>query len=77
MCIVTKHRKNDIDQRTLVDNYQAAMIVAQNIREVQGCRVTVDKVAHPAPYGRRFRVLLKSQRISPHATYFQTSFHGC
>tara|TARA_Y100000817_G_scaffold265399_1_gene221150 strand:- start:146 stop:319 length:174 start_codon:yes stop_codon:yes gene_type:complete len=56
MFIVTKHRKNDIDQRTLVDNYQAAMIVAQNIREVQGCRVTVDKVAHPAPYGRRFRV---------------------
>ena len=56
MFIVTKHRKNDIDQRTLVDNYQAAMIVAQNIREVQGCRVTVDKVAYPAPYGRRSRV---------------------
>ena len=56
MFIVTKHRKNDIDQRTLVDNYQAAMIVAQNIREVQGCRVTVDKVAHPDPYGRRSRV---------------------
>ena len=56
MFIVTKHRKNDIDQRTLVDNYQAAMIVAQNIREVQGCHVTVDKVAHPAPYGRRSRV---------------------
>ena len=56
MFIVTKHRKNDIDQRTLVDNYQAAMIVAQNIKEVQGCRVTVDKVAPPAPYGHRFRV---------------------
>jgi len=56
MFIVIKHRKNDIDRRTLVDNYQAAMIVAKNIKEVQGCSVTVEKVAHPAPYERRFRV---------------------
>ena len=56
MFIVIKHRKNDIDRRTLVDNYQAEMIVAKNIKEVQGCGVTVEKVAHPAPYGRRFRV---------------------
>ena len=56
MFIVIKHRKNDIDRRTLVDNYQAAMIVAKNIKEVQGCSVTVEKVAHPAPYGRRFRL---------------------
>lgn len=56
MFIVIKHRKNDIDRRTLVDNYQAAMIVAKNIKEVQGCSVTVEKVTHPAPYGLQFRV---------------------
>ena len=43
--IVTKHRTQDVDQRTLVDNFGAAMIVARNIREIEGCRVTVDKVA--------------------------------
>tara|TARA_Y100000389_G_C16998306_1_gene288266 strand:- start:323 stop:496 length:174 start_codon:yes stop_codon:yes gene_type:complete len=43
--IVTKHRTQDVDQRTLVDNYGAAMIVAHNISEIEGCRVTVDKVA--------------------------------
>jgi hypothetical protein len=43
--IVTKHRTQDVDQRTLVDNFGAAMIVAHNISEIEGCRVTVDKVA--------------------------------
>ena len=43
--IVTKHRTQDVNQRTLVDNYGAAMIVAHNISEIEGCRVTVDKVA--------------------------------
>ena len=45
MFIVTKHRKTDVDQRTLVDNYQAAIILAQSIVKFQGCRVTVDRVA--------------------------------
>ena len=43
--IVTKHRTQDVNQRTLVDNFGAAMIVAHNISEIEGCRVTVDKVA--------------------------------
>ena len=43
--IVTKHRTQDVNQRTLVDNYATAMIVAEGIMKYEGCRVTVDRVA--------------------------------
>ena len=43
--IVTKHRTQDVNQRTLVDNYGAAMIVAEGIKKYEGCRVTVDRVS--------------------------------
>ena len=71
MFIVTKHRKNDIDQRTLVDNYQAAMIVAQKSFD---CRV-VDKVESPTGVNPMY--IRRVKDFTSNATHFQRWQHGC
>ena len=74
--IVTKHRTQDVNQRTLVDNYGAAMIVAEGIKKYEGCRVTVDRVSTIAWFPVPFLYCIEVNQTTPNMRKIETQMNA-